>query len=312
MTYVLIMCGAPDHHKPPYLVFPKSRVFEYTSDHLVERYKDADGTISDEITDLPAILAYESFNQTDAQRVKIKQVRQRGSEVRFEVEPQDGHTSIPWSVLEDKSWDLDIEPFEFNRVHVAIKESNLEAVDFGSIVTVIAPPVNTATTTDQSKPEDVSTASVNKQKLKIFVCYSHADTDQLNRLLIHLKPLKQAFDIEAWSDTQLQASIDWRSEIEGKLSDATAAVLLVSADFLASDFINDVELPAILEGRRSRGLPVYPVIVKPCLFSRHPDLSRIQAINSPSETIADMSVAHAERVWMRLAETIWRMNGSEP
>ena len=70
------------------------------------------------------------------------------------------------------------------------------------------------------------------------------------------------------------AGPDWRDEIVKALAAARVAILLASADFLASDFIVNDELPPLLHRASRGGVLVLPVIVGPCRWSEHKELSR--------------------------------------
>src|SRR5438067_632555 len=76
----------------------------------------------------------------------------------------------------------------------------------------------------------------------VFISYSHEDKEWLDRVQVHLKPLERDHAISVWSDKQIQAGSRWRQEIERALQKTRIAVLLISADFLASDFIANDEL----------------------------------------------------------------------
>src|SRR5215469_16189686 len=81
----------------------------------------------------------------------------------------------------------------------------------------------------------------------VFISYSHNDRDWLARLLVFLKPFTGP-NFRVWADPYIKIGDEWRRDISGAMSRACVAVLLVSPDFLASDFIRDTELPPLLEG----------------------------------------------------------------
>src|SRR5207249_3434720 len=103
-------------------------------------------------------------------------------------------------------------------------------------------------------------------------------------------------------DTKLTPGSRWREEIELALGRASIAVLLISADFLASEFIATKELPTILKAESERGLVVVPVFVAPC---RVPDeLTEFQGLNSPDRTLEESNRAEADRVLVNLVDLI--------
>jgi hypothetical protein len=141
-------------------------------------------------------------------------------------------------------------------------------------------------------------------KSGVFISYSHKDLDFLRRLMIHLRPLERLGLIDLWADTKLMAGDKWKLQLELALDRARIAILLISADFLASDFITENELPPLLERAETKGTRVIPVILKPCRFSRDQNLSKFQAINDPRIPIARMSEAEQELVYDSLAEVV--------
>jgi hypothetical protein len=132
----------------------------------------------------------------------------------------------------------------------------------------------------------------------IFVAYSHDDRVWVERLKTHLRPLTTGGTLELWEDTQLQPGTHWRQEIEHALGRATVAVLMVSADFLASDFIAGIELPAILTAEKDRGLAVVPVFVAPCEVPE--DILQFQGVNDPLKTLEESTKPEADRVLTKL------------
>lgn len=103
---------------------------------------------------------------------------------------------------------------------------------------------------------------------------------------------------------KLKAGDKWKIEIENALKRARAAILLVSADFLASGFIVDNELPLLLKRAELEGTRIIPVIVKPCRFDRDKNLSMFQSINDPSKPIIKLSSAEREKIYDRISNEI--------
>jgi hypothetical protein len=141
---------------------------------------------------------------------------------------------------------------------------------------------------------------------RLFISYSHKDRAVLNRLLVHLRPLEREGLIDAWNDTRIETGSDWKQEVRAALEHARAAILLVTADFLASDFIVNDELPPLLHGAESKGTVIIPVIVKPCRYTRDPALRRLQAINDPEQPLLGMDEVGQEGLLDRVALTVER------
>jgi TIR domain len=139
---------------------------------------------------------------------------------------------------------------------------------------------------------------------KVFICYSHADKKWLERLKRHLKPLVREGCLDCWDDTHIRPGDDWQEEIRTALDTAQAAVLLISADFFASDFIDEAELPPLLTAAQEKGVRVLPLILSASRFARDPNLARFQAVNSPDRPLNEMPEAEQEKVLERLAQTI--------
>ena len=139
--------------------------------------------------------------------------------------------------------------------------------------------------------------------LRVFVSYNHKDKRWLERLKVHLTPLKQ-HNVDAWDDTRLKPGSKWRQEIQRAVNKANAAVLLISADFLASEFIRTNELPPLLEAAQEKGALILLIIVSPCLFQTEPELSQFHAVNDPSSSLVSVPEGEQEAVFVRAAQAL--------
>jgi len=111
---------------------------------------------------------------------------------------------------------------------------------------------------------------------KVFISYSHQDEGWKDKLLAHLKVAAREDGFDLWDDRRIQPGADWRAEIEREIGEAGVAVLLISADFLNSDFIRTEEVRRFLERRAKDGLKVFPVIVRECLWKKVDWLAKLQ------------------------------------
>src|SRR5262245_44984991 len=84
-------------------------------------------------------------------------------------------------------------------------------------------------------------------RTKAFISYSHQDKEYLQELQTHLAYFQRNGLIDVWDDTQIKPGQDWFEEIRQGLATARVAIFLVSAPFLASEFISREELPALLK-----------------------------------------------------------------
>jgi hypothetical protein len=140
---------------------------------------------------------------------------------------------------------------------------------------------------------------------KVFISYSHKDKEYMDRICIHLKPLEVKRLIDVWDDKKIKPGDEWKKEIERALQNANVAVLLISADYLASDFIVNNELPQLLENAETKhGTLIIPVIIKPCRFIRDSNLNSFQAINDPAAPVVSLSEYEQERIYDQISNEI--------
>jgi TIR domain len=113
-------------------------------------------------------------------------------------------------------------------------------------------------------------------RTEVFLSYSHADKVWRDRLAKHLRVLEKQDILAVWDDGKISAGVRWEEEILRALDSAQVVVILVSADFLGSDFILGVEVPKILERLRAEELKVVPILVRECTWEAVPWLAEMQ------------------------------------
>jgi hypothetical protein len=146
---------------------------------------------------------------------------------------------------------------------------------------------------------------MSSDKLNVFVSYSHKDKAWLERVQVHLRPLARDGQLGLWDDTRIRTGQRWRDEIKAAIARADVAILLISADFYASDFIANDELPPLLEAARSeRGLIIAGVHINYSRFDRDHVLAEYQTVNTPSRPIKGLPEDQQEKVFDDLARSI--------
>lgn len=113
-------------------------------------------------------------------------------------------------------------------------------------------------------------------KPTIFISYSHEDEEWKNHLVNQLGVLQHQGLLEVWDDSRIGAGEDWHQEIQRTMDKAHVAILLVSANFLNSQFVLSEEVPRLLLRQHRAGLCIFPVIIKPCAYEYVPWLNRMQ------------------------------------
>ena len=144
----------------------------------------------------------------------------------------------------------------------------------------------------------------------VFISYSHKDEEWKDRLVTHLRVLQMEGLLDVWEDRRIEAGSDWYPEIENAINTANVAILMISANFLTSNFILGKEVPTLLRRREKEGVRVIPIIVKPCAWTQLKWLSKIQArpkdgraLSSGTENQIDIDLASIAEEIAQLAES---------
>lgn len=145
---------------------------------------------------------------------------------------------------------------------------------------------------------------------KVFVSYSHADNEYLVDIQRHFKPFLSKIDY--WDDSKIRPGQKWKEEIKKAIDNTKIAILLVSTDFLGSEFIATNELPPLLKAAEEDGAVILILILKPCLFEEFPELNQYQAMNPPSRTVLRMTYEEKEELFVNLVRQTKKILGGEP
>lgn len=142
------------------------------------------------------------------------------------------------------------------------------------------------------------------RKINVFISYSHRDRKYLKELLVHLKSLEQYGQISIWSDEKIVPGTDWQKAIKQAIEKASVAILLISPDFVASEFIRENELPPLLQEREDKKkLEVIPVILRR-YYTKNANLARFQALNDPKKPIAGLPPTMRDEWWVKVAKAV--------
>ena len=142
-----------------------------------------------------------------------------------------------------------------------------------------------------------------QERREVFISYSHRDRDWLEQLQTHLKPLVRQQDFSLWDDTAIHSGEQWRQEIARAIDRACVAILLVSPDFLASDFIAEKELPPILRAAADDGLTIVWIPVRYSLYEETA-MADFQAACNPQQPLDSLEKAEQERVLVAISKRI--------
>lgn len=137
---------------------------------------------------------------------------------------------------------------------------------------------------------------------QVFISYSHKDKKLLGELVAHLQPFVRS-GLKAWSDQQIAPGSQWHKEIQLALAMSKVAVLLVSKDYLASDFIHEHELGPILQEAQDRGLHLLWVPLSACSY-QNTALKNIQSASPPDKPLSWWSKAKRDAVWVEICKKI--------
>lgn len=115
--------------------------------------------------------------------------------------------------------------------------------------------------------------SISSNIVKVYFCYAKGakeDEDLRDQLTAHLAPLRRARKLTIWFDVQIQVGSDWKLEVEKQLQEADLILLLVSADFMNSDYCYNLQLTQALNHYEAGKVEIVPILLRPVLWEGTP------------------------------------------
>ena len=160
---------------------------------------------------------------------------------------------------------------------------------------------------EQSKSSNLSsgaTTPIVSSGKKIFFSYSQHDRPYLDQLLRHMASLRRLDKVAPWPDSDILPGEEWDDAIKTTLAQADIILLLVSSDFLATDYIWKVEITTAMERHTNGEARVIPIFIRPCDWSGMP-FGKLNGLPSKAKPVS--SYADKDQAWVEVVEGIKRV-----
>jgi hypothetical protein len=139
------------------------------------------------------------------------------------------------------------------------------------------------------------------KSLEVFYSYSHKDEKLREQLESHLALLKRQAVIAGWHDRKIGAGTEWKGQIDQHMNSASVILLLVSNDFIASDYCYDIEMRRALERHEAKEARVIPVILRPVDWQSAP-FAKLQALPKDGKPVTKWS--NRDEAFVNIAQGI--------
>src|SRR5262249_17169621 len=142
--------------------------------------------------------------------------------------------------------------------------------------------------------------------ITIFFCYAREDESLLNQLKAHLRSLQRQGLIEVWYDRNISPGAEWEPEIAKKLNTAQIILLLVSPDFINSDYCYGIEIQRALERHQRGEATVIPIILRDVFWHGEP-LGKLQALPTDGKAVTDPDWHNPDRAFYTITNGIYQV-----
>ena len=143
-----------------------------------------------------------------------------------------------------------------------------------------------------------------KPRVSVFISYSHANQEWFLELLPFLKSLARRNQLACRHDQQLEPGEDFEARIRQFIAEARFAVLLVTQQFLDSDFISDIELPLILEKHQQGTQEIHWIPFGYALFEQDSPFRKIHAAFNPKPPLYELTKPQREKAYVKISEKL--------
>jgi internalin A len=194
-------------------------------------------------------------------------------------------------------------PYEELSVREQAGEKHFSAVAGGQLIKLDVQSLLNGVDLERTRRRD-RMIDGHSQAVRIFYSYSHKDEHFRNTLETHLKLLHRQKLIEPWHDREIEAGDDWKEQIDDNLERADIILLLISADFIASDYCYEKEMGRALERHERGEARVIPIIVRKTNW-RRASFGKLQAL--PKDGKAVTLWKDRDSAWTDVAQGIQRV-----
>ena len=137
----------------------------------------------------------------------------------------------------------------------------------------------------------------------IFLSYSHKDLKHIGEFETFLHPSIRSGNLVKWVDRDIPPGANWLKEIRRAIASCRVAVLLVSQNYIASDFISTQEFPQIIRDSSVGDMKVFWIALSPSTFDKT-ELAFLQAANDPKKPLTTLVKAERQAAWVRIADKL--------
>jgi tetratricopeptide (TPR) repeat protein len=139
--------------------------------------------------------------------------------------------------------------------------------------------------------------------MKVFYSYAHEDEDLRQRLQTHLGVLKYQHLITDWHDREIHAGEEWAKKIQVHLDTADIILLLISPDFLNSEYINSVEMKRALDRHNAGEAQVIPIILV-LVYWKDTPFSKLLVLPKDGKPVMSRYWHNSDEAFLNIAEGI--------